>query len=106
MSRHIESNNNAIVVTFLAGYFRDLGLTVRLEEFSFRGHRLFNVKAQYRVAGANSVLITAHLDSTAAEGEFFTAEGQTRPYDPASDPVQARIMTVRGSQPSLVPPNV
>jgi hypothetical protein len=85
-SRHIESRDNARVVDYLAGRFRDLGLAVRRQEFSFRGRRLFNVEAAFHVAGADAVLITAHLDSTAAEGEFFTPDGEPRQYDPASDP--------------------
>ena len=85
-SRHIESKDNAIVVDYLVDYFRDLGLAVRRQEFSFRGRRLFNVEAEYRVPGAASVLISAHLDSTAAEGEFFTSAGEPRPYDPSTDP--------------------
>jgi Zn-dependent M28 family amino/carboxypeptidase len=45
------------------------------------------VEAEHRVTGADStVLITAHLDSTAANGEFFDADGEPRLYDPAVDP--------------------
>ncbi|MFE1172840.1 M28 family peptidase [Streptomyces sp. NPDC058773] len=86
-SRDASSPDNALVVQALARRLHDLGLTVRRQEFSWRGHRLSNVEAEFPVPAADSaVLITAHLDSTAARGEFFDTAGRTRPYDPALDP--------------------
>ncbi|WP_371502121.1 M28 family metallopeptidase [Kitasatospora sp. NBC_00374] len=86
-SRDVSSEQNPLVVDALARRFQDLGLEVRRHSFSWRGRRLFNVEAEHRVAGADSVvLVTAHLDSTAAEGEFFDGAGRPRPYDPAADP--------------------
>ncbi|MFF7870450.1 M28 family metallopeptidase [Streptomyces qaidamensis] len=86
-SRDASAEDNGRVVEALARRFQDLGLTVRLHPFRWRGHQLFNVEAEHRVTGADStVLITAHLDSTAANGEFFDADGEPRPYDPAVDP--------------------
>ncbi|MCR8574775.1 M28 family metallopeptidase [Streptomyces sp. Isolate_219] len=86
-SRDAASPDNALVVSALARRLHDLGLTVRRHEFSWRGRRLSNVEAEFPVAAADSaVLITAHLDSTAARGEFFDSSGRPRPYDPALDP--------------------
>ncbi|MGW2272910.1 M28 family metallopeptidase [Streptomyces yangpuensis] len=86
-SRDAAAADNALVVEALARRFEELGLTVRLHPFLWRGHRLLNVEAEYPVAGADStVLITAHMDSTAANGFFVDADGDPRPYDPAVDP--------------------
>ncbi|MFF7534699.1 M28 family metallopeptidase [Streptomyces bobili] len=86
-SRDASAEDNGRVVEALARRFQDLGLTVRLHPFRWRGHQLFNVEAEHRVTGADStVLIAAHLDSTAANGEFFDADGEPRLYDPAVDP--------------------
>lgn len=86
-SRDASAADNPRVVEALADHFQDLGLDVRLHRFRWRGHRLFNVEAEHRVPGADStVLITAHLDSTAASGEFVDENGDPRPYDPTVDP--------------------
>ncbi|MFJ9413101.1 M28 family metallopeptidase [Streptomyces sp. NPDC101227] len=86
-SRDASSADNALVVSALVRRLHDLGLVVRRHEFSWRGHRLSNVEAEFRVAAADSaVLVTAHLDSTAARGEFFDSGGLPRAYDPAIDP--------------------
>ncbi|MGW6614141.1 M28 family metallopeptidase [Streptomyces erythrochromogenes] len=86
-SRDASAEDNARVVEALAHRFEDLGLTVRLHPFRWRDHRLLNVEAEHRVPGADStVLITAHMDSTAANGDFVDADGDPRPYDPAVDP--------------------
>lgn len=86
-SRDASAEDNPLVVEALADRFQDLDLRVRLHRFRWRGHRLFNVEAEHRAAGADStVLITAHLDSTASGGDFVDANGDPRPYDPAVDP--------------------
>ncbi|AJT69143.1 hypothetical protein T261_7545 [Streptomyces lydicus] len=86
-SRDASNVDNALVVGALARRLQDLGLTVRRHEFSWRGRRLSNLEAEFPVASADSaVLVTAHLDSTAAAGEFFDSSGQPRPYNPAVDP--------------------
>ncbi|MFE1285848.1 M28 family metallopeptidase [Streptomyces sp. NPDC058751] len=86
-SRDASAADNPRVVEALADRFQDLDLRVRLHRFRWRGRRLFNVEAEHRVAGADStVLITAHLDSTASSGEFVDENGEPRPYDPAVDP--------------------
>ncbi|MFE9637226.1 M20/M25/M40 family metallo-hydrolase [Streptomyces sp. NPDC006463] len=86
-SRDAAAEDNARVVEELARRFRELGLHVRRHPFRWRGRQLFNLEAEHRVAGADSsVLITAHLDSTASSGDFVDANGEPRPYDPAVDP--------------------
>lgn len=86
-SRDASAADNPRVVEALADRFQGLGLTVRLHRFRWRGHELCNVEAEHRVPGADStVLITAHLDSTASHGEFVDEHGDPRPYDPAVDP--------------------
>ncbi|MFI6034927.1 M28 family metallopeptidase [Streptomyces sp. NPDC051315] len=86
-SRDASTEDNQRVVEELARRLLGLGLTVRLHRFPWRGRRLFNVEAEHRVPDADStVLVTAHLDSTAAGGDFVDADGEPRPYDPAVDP--------------------
>ncbi|MFM9700066.1 M28 family metallopeptidase [Streptomyces europaeiscabiei] len=86
-SRDASAEDNPRVVEALADRFQNLGLDVRLHRFRWRGRPLFNVEAEHRVAGADStVLITAHLDSTASNGEFVDENGDPRPYDPTMDP--------------------
>lgn len=86
-SRDASADDNQRVVDALVDRFRDLGLAVRRHEFTWRGHRLSNVEAEHRVEGADStVLVTAHLDSTASGGDFTDENGEARPYDPAVDP--------------------
>ncbi|GHH82373.1 M28 family metallopeptidase [Streptomyces capitiformicae] len=86
-SRDASAADNPRVVEALADRFQNLGLDVRLHRFRWRGRPLFNVEAEHRVAGADStVLITAHLDSTASNGAFVDENGDPRPYDPTVDP--------------------
>ncbi|MEU2394661.1 M20/M25/M40 family metallo-hydrolase [Streptomyces sp. NPDC007369] len=86
-SRDAAAEDNARVVEALAQRFEALGLTVRRHPFRWRDHRLLNVEAEHTVPGADStVLITAHMDSTAANGVFVDADGEPRRYDPAVDP--------------------
>lgn len=86
-SRDAATGENMLVVDALARRLHDLGLTVRLHPFFWRGHRLANIEAEYRVEGSDgAVLVTAHLDSTAAQGEYVDPDGRPRPYDPAVDP--------------------
>ncbi|WP_405009209.1 M20/M25/M40 family metallo-hydrolase [Kitasatospora sp. NBC_01539] len=86
-SRNAENADNPRVVQALLDRLAGLGLETRRQEFVWRGHRLANVEAEHRVAGADgAVLVTAHLDSTALEGTFFDRAGLPRRYDPAVDP--------------------
>jgi bacterial leucyl aminopeptidase len=77
-SRHIRHPDNARVVAAAAAELAALGLTVRLRRFSHEGRFLENVEAELPGETAEAVLITAHIDSTAASG----GPG----YHPASDP--------------------
>lgn len=86
-SRDAASEDNVFAADALAQRLRDLGLTVRLNRFTWRGHRITNVEAEHRVEGADAaVLVTAHLDSTGDQGEFTDSRGRPRPYDPSVDP--------------------
>lgn len=86
-SRDAAADDNMLVVNALGRRLHDLGLVVRFHQFSWRGHRLANVEAEYRVEGSDgAVLVTAHLDSTAVQGEFVDSAGLPRDYDPAIDP--------------------
>lgn len=87
LSRDVSAEGNMLVVAALAERLGALGFQVRLQEFSWRGRRLANVEAEHRVDGSDAaVLMTAHLDSTAAFGEFLDSDGLPRPYDPSRDP--------------------
>lgn len=86
-SRDVSNPDNMVVLDALAAQFHGLGLTVTLQPFTWRGHRLANLEAEHRVEGTDgAVLVTAHLDSTAAYGEFADPAGNPRPYDPRTDP--------------------
>lgn len=84
--RDAASTDNPRVTAALASRLGDLGLDVRLHRFSWRGHLLDNVEAQLEVPGTDAVLITAHLDSTAANGDFVDQAGHPRRYLPGVDP--------------------
>lgn len=86
-SRDASHPDNMVVVDALAAQFRGLGFAVTLQPFTWRGHRLANLAAEHRVEGSDgAVLVTAHLDSTAAYGAFLDPDGSPRPYDPRTDP--------------------
>lgn len=67
-SRHIRHPDNHRAVRALAAEFEAIGLTTHLRPFSHEGISLENVEAELPGEQAEAVLITAHLDSTAASG--------------------------------------
>lgn len=78
-SRHILSSDNPRAVQQIVDDLGDAGqgaLQVRRHAFSHAGRTLHNVEAELRGALPELVLITAHLDSTAAAGAH---------YDPRED---------------------
>jgi hypothetical protein len=78
-SRHIRHADNSLVTTQLAADLEAAGqgrLQVRLHRFTHVGLQLFNVEAELAGRSPELVLITAHLDSTAA---------CQQPYDPTTD---------------------
>lgn len=77
-SRHIRHPDNARAVAAAAAEMEALGLTVRLRRFTHEGRPLENVEGELPGETGEAVLITAHIDSTAASG----GPG----YHPASDP--------------------
>ncbi|NYV75207.1 M28 family metallopeptidase, partial [Streptomyces sp. UH6] len=86
-SRHAATHDNMLVVRVLANRLQNLGLTVRLHPFTWRDHHLFTVEAEHTVAGSDAtVLVTAHMDSTATGEDFVDVHGLPRPYDPSRDP--------------------
>jgi Zn-dependent M28 family amino/carboxypeptidase len=81
-SRHIRSPDNALAVRALARDLKALGgeeIVVRSHRFVHEGRWLDNVEAELRGTEPDGiVLVTAHLDSTAAFSDG--------PYHPETDP--------------------
>jgi bacterial leucyl aminopeptidase len=81
-SRHIRSPDNALAVKALARDLKALGgedIVVRRHRFVHEGRWLDNVEAEFRGTEPEGlVLVSAHLDSTAAFGDS--------PYHPETDP--------------------
>jgi leucyl aminopeptidase len=80
-SRHISHPDNQRAVSSLAAEFASRGngrLVVRLHRFTHRGAELHNVEAELPGASPELVLVTAHLDSTAAQ-----SHGYNESRDPA-----------------------
>ena len=82
-SRHIQNPDNAVATEALARDFMEIGgdsLTVRLYPFIHEGRLLHNVEAQLRGSESDElVLITAHLDSTAASSDHFDPQTDIAP---------------------------
>lgn len=79
-SRHIRHSDNARAVAQAAADLEAAGqgrLQVRSHRFTHVGLELFNVEAELTGVSPELVLVTAHLDSTAAFHE---------PYSPSTDP--------------------
>jgi hypothetical protein len=77
-SRHIAHPHNVVAVERAVEDFKALGLAVHQHVFIHEGRTLVNVEAELPGQSDELVLVTAHLDSTAA----FDGPG----YDPATDP--------------------
>ncbi|WP_143594069.1 M20/M25/M40 family metallo-hydrolase [Synechococcus sp. BO 8801] len=85
-SRHILEGGNARAVAQLAADFDEIGggrLTVRLHQFLHAGQTLHNVEAELAGGSPELVLVTAHLDSTAASDDDFVP--MTSPAPGADD---------------------
>ncbi|GAB1537725.1 hypothetical protein NUACC21_03780 [Scytonema sp. NUACC21] len=82
-SRHIQNSDNAVATEALARDFMEIGgdsFTVRLYPFIHEGQLLHNVEAELRGTGSDElVLITAHLDSTAAFSDHFNPKTDIAP---------------------------
>ncbi len=84
-TRHSASDDNGLVVEAIARELEAIGqgaFDVRLHAFSFGGRTLHNVEAEWRGSSEGLVIVSAHLDSTAAASH---GAGST-PYRPAADP--------------------
>lgn len=82
-SRHINSPDISLVTEALARDFKGIGgdhFNIRMHRFVHEGHELYNVEAE--IQGSTSeeiVLVTAHLDSTAANDHPFNAKNDPAP---------------------------
>ena len=84
VTRHSVSTDNALVVDAIADELRQIGdgaFTVRVTPFTFGGRTLHNVEAEWAGERPELVIISAHLDSTAAASH----EPGGAPYRPATD---------------------
>ena len=81
-SRHVHHNHNQVAVEQLVADLRLLGgdrLQVRLHQFSHEGRTLYNVEAELQGTSDELVLVTAHLDSTAANSEHYNPGSDVAP---------------------------
>ena len=78
-SRHIFHPGNERATMFVADEFQALGekLTVRLHRFTHAGRHLHNVEVELQGLVPELVLLTAHLDSTAAFSAPYDADTVT-----------------------------
>jgi len=73
-SRHVSHPHNRLAVEALASELRTAGegrIEVTFHKFTHRGRELFNVEGLLRGSEDERVLVTAHLDSTAANSPGF-----------------------------------
>ena len=104
-SRHLANldGDNQRVVAALADELEKIGqgrLKVRLVQFSHRGISLHNVEAELAGAGPELVLVTAHLDSTAADNsDFDEAHGAAPGADDDASGVAAVLAAAGSSSP-------
>jgi hypothetical protein len=97
-SRHIagEEGDNGSVVTALAQDLQAMGVDVRLIQFSHRGLTLHNVEAELPGQSPELVLITAHLDSTAAnDPDYDEAHGSAPGADDDASGMAAVLLAAR-----------
>lgn len=82
ISRHIHSPDISLVTEALAKDLEKIGsgdFSIRIDRFVHEGRELDNVEAELRGSESEEiVLVTAHLDSTAASSDH--------PYNPEQDP--------------------
>lgn len=81
-SRHILHGDNALAVESLAKDLQAIGegrLGVRLHEFRHEGHVLHNIEATLVAESDELVLVTAHMDCTAAFSPGYDAERHDAP---------------------------
>jgi hypothetical protein len=81
-SRHILSADNRRVTEMLARDLERIGrgqLTVRMHRFTHEGVALYNVEAELPGDSTELVLVTAHLDSTAAFSEGYDPRRDSAP---------------------------
>ena len=89
-SRHIQNSGNTHVTSALVRDLKAIGgtdIVVRRHRFEHEGQSLYNVEAEFRGSEPDAmVLVTAHLDSTAAFSYRPHNPESERDYNPKTDP--------------------
>jgi len=81
-SRHILSADNERAIDQLVADLQTAGggrFQIRLQPFSFQGQTLHNIEAELPGNSPELVLVTAHMDSTAASDDHFDPAGGRAP---------------------------
>ncbi|MDV2998035.1 MAG: hypothetical protein N4J56_007740 [Chroococcidiopsis sp. SAG 2025] len=82
-SRHIHSSDMPLVTEALAQDLKTIGgehFSVRMDRFVHEGRELYNVEAELQGSASKEiVLVTAHLDSTAASDAPFDTKNDPAP---------------------------
>lgn len=82
-SRHIHSSDMSLVTEALAQDLKTIGgdhFSVRMDRFVHEGRELYNVEAELQGSASKEiVLVTAHLDSTAASDAPFDTKNDPAP---------------------------
>lgn len=82
MSRHLAHPDNFRAVEAMAAELSAIGdgeIVVRLHRFSHLGRELFNIEGEISGQSLEMVLLTAHLDSTAANSPDYDEERDPAP---------------------------
>ncbi|WP_232660903.1 M28 family peptidase [Pseudonocardia sp. TRM90224] len=97
-SRHIDHPDNAVAVDALVADLTAMGLAVRRHRFTHGGRSFHNVEAVSAGSGpSGAVLVTAHLDSTAARAAGYRAAIDPAPgADDDASGIAAVLTAARG----------
>jgi len=97
VSRHCRHPHNTLAAKAMAEECKLIGanrLVVRLHQFTHRGKTLYNVEAELAGQSPELVLVTAHLDSTAAAGQGYDAEKDPAPGADDDGSGVAAVLTI------------
>lgn len=80
-SRHIAHPDNVRAVDLIEAKLRSIGdpLTIRRQRFGHRGRSLFNLEAVLQGGSEETVIVGAHLDSTAANDAGYRPDQDPAP---------------------------
>jgi hypothetical protein len=99
-SRHIQNPDNAVATEALARDFQQIGgdsFTVSMYPFTHEGRLLNNVEAELHGSESDElVLITAHLDSTAAFSDHFDPKSDIAPGRDDDGSGVAAVLAIAG----------